>query len=191
MTSHWRVSVGGLPDNTPMDHTYRVTASNMLSAFISAIKSLQSNKILMREVRWYDIPDTAPHKPVYIETIIPTLWGGSSTSALAWQTACSVTFRTDQRRKWGRFYIPGLSTGILDAAGRLTTANVDTICTAAAALTQRNNSPGTGKPCLCVWSRVDGTHHDPQYVEVDDVPDVIRSRRAKHPNYKKILPASP
>jgi hypothetical protein len=103
--------------------------------------------------------------------------------------ACSVTIRTDQRRHWGRFYLPSLGQAVLDSTtGRISTAFADQVAAAAVLLTDRSNT-SLGHPTLTVWSRTGGTHHDPQSVAVDDVPDVIRSRRFKKPIYKKILAA--
>jgi hypothetical protein len=37
---------------------------------------------------------------------------------------------------------------------------------------------------LTVWSRVGWTHHDPQTIQVDNIADVIRSRRFSTPTYR-------
>jgi hypothetical protein len=100
-----------------------------------------------------------------------------------------VTFKTDNRKTWGRFYIPGYTTTAMDGThhGAISTTYVDELCTAAKALTDRSG-PGN-HPTLCVWSNKGRTHHDPQQVQVDDVWDIQRRRRFKHATYKKVLTA--
>jgi hypothetical protein len=189
-TCHVRETLALQPDNTPMDHASRLAWNTKIQTFLTAVATAISNKYRWRSCRYYDVPDAAPHKPVFIEEILaPASFTMGATQTNASQISCSVTFRTDTRRQWGRFYLPGLSQAFLvDTTGRIGSSQVDTICNAARALTDRSNT-SLAHPTLTVWSKVQGTRHDPQYVEVDDVPDVIRSRRLNFPVYKKIVAA--
>jgi hypothetical protein len=102
------------------------------------------------------------------------------------QNALSVTWKTDQRKTWGRFYVPGLATNVLDTNGRVSTAWADSVVALAAPLASRS---GTGA-CLVVFSHKEWTHHDPQQVQCDDVSDVIRRRRFSSVHYRALATIS-
>lgn len=190
ITSHWRHYAAASPDaiGADFDHAERVDASSKLTDFWNAIKSLVSNKYLLSEYRWYEIPDAAPHHPVFKEIITPTVSSGTSSSGpLPPQVSCSVTFKTAVRKNWGRFYVPGLSGAQLDGTGGYFTSEAcDTIATNA---NDKLCHAGviTNGVRLTVWSPTEGTFHDPQKVQVDNVPDVIRRRRHNVTTYKKIV----
>lgn len=193
ITSCWRETLAFQPDNVPMDHAARLAVQAKLDTFFTTVRSYITNAHHLVEYRFYDIPDAAPHKPVFIEAIptalVSTARFGSSTQVMPFQVACSITFRTDKRRQWGRFYVPGIGANAMDTTNyQYSTGMVDGMANAAKALTDRSNT-SLGHPTLTVWSRVQGTHHDPQYVECDSVPDVIRSRRASITQYKRIYAA--
>lgn len=94
-------------------------------------------------------------------------------SLLPPQVACAVTEETDIRRRWGRFYLPFLSQGIINAAGRIQSSTCTTIGAAAVTLLDTIEDE---------WRHVTVSSLTPNllatnFVRVDDVPDVIRSRR--------------
>lgn len=175
MTMHWRAAqVAGPDDGTPMNGTDRDIATQKIINFINSIATFISNKYEFKEVRWYDVrTDSLPVGPP-LQVGPLGIKGASANSALPPQVACSVTFKTALRKNWGRFYIPGIQSGELAPQGYFLTPMLAQIADAAAALTDRG---GTVQQTLTVWSPTEKTHHDPQIVQVDDVPDVIRSRR--------------
>lgn len=113
----------------------------------------------------------------------------SSTTALPPQCAASVTEKTSARKHWGRFYIPMQASGSTDATGLLGSATVTSI---AAAVVTFYNSCRSSSLVPVVWSiqkparpkRPSGTlpaqpakAYEITSVQVDDIVDIIRSRR--------------
>jgi len=175
MTMHWRHATPGLPDDdADMNGTNRDIATQKIINFLNSVMTFISNKYVAKEVRWYDVrKDALPVGPP-LQVGPLGIAGTSANSALPPQVACSVTFKTAVRKNWGRFYLPGIQSGELAPQGYFLTPMLAQIADAARALTDRG---GTVSETLCVWSPTEKTHHDPQLVMVDDVPDVIRSRR--------------
>lgn len=186
MTCHWRGAVVGLPDDlADMDAGRRANARDKIVTFLNAIKPYCNTRIKWRHLYWYEagLPPGTPSPRIDEHSITVD---GTGSAPIPPQISCSVTFRTAVRKNWGRFYIPGMALSTLGPNGEYTNATVDAICVAAAVLTNRG---GSQTETLTVWSPTEGTHHDPQQVEVDDVPDVIRSRRFSSTLYKKIVAA--
>jgi hypothetical protein len=178
VTMHCRGVTSGLPDDLfPMDNTARADFKSKLDFFWGGVSNLISNKLSLVAYKSYDMPSTPGLLGPPVQTLTPGAMTFSSSAPAPAQVAMSVTWITDARKTWGRFYIPGPLAGNWDNAGRITIANCSTIANAAKGLAKRSSSGAT----LTVWSRTHWTHHDPQYVQVDDVPDVIRSRRLSSP----------
>jgi len=183
-TLHWGGAGAG-----PMDGPARITATNAIKAFWSACAPFLHNTHKLREVKWYDLSNTAPHKTTFIESIktgtAPGTPGSSGGLFLPPQVAVSVTLKTNLRKHWGRFYLPGLTGTQLDDNGHrgaLLPATCDAIAAAAATLCQQTNGP-----TVIVWSQTAGSATFIDHVQVDDVIDVIRRRRMKVATYKKAL----
>ena len=183
ITNHWRHMVPASPDTVDMDHGDRDTATTALKTMWTALQAYAHAGVKFKAVRWYQVPDAAPHKPVFLEEIAFTPIPGTGGSCAPPQNAVSVTFKTDQRKTWGRFYLPCNSNGIYNTDGTIKNAIVDAINAAVLPLTDRGGV--VAKPTLTVWSRVGGTHHDPQFVQVDNNPDIVRRRRFSLTTYKK------
>lgn len=181
VTMHCRGVVSGLPDSlNPMDDTNRDNFAGKLDTWFNAIKTYFDSAYVLTAYKFYALPATSTDpmgSPA--KTYARSLQGASSSGNMPTQAATSVTFITDKRRTWGRFYLPGIRNTNLSGF-RWNSAMCDAICTATKALTSRS---ATGA-CLTVWSRAEWTHHDPQYVQVDNVPDVIRSRRLSTTTYR-------
>ena len=115
--------------------------------------------------------------------------GTNSTAALPYQTALSVTFRTAARKHWGRCYIPGLAQPDLAVGnGRFSSA---TTAAVANAFAEFASDLGANDFFLMVPS----TQNDSKYATslqsvkelvVDDIPDVIRSRRPKQASIRSV-----
>jgi hypothetical protein len=183
-TMHWGGAGAG-----PMDGAARTTATNAIKTFWTACAGFIHNTHVLREVKWYDLSNTAPHKTSFIETIktgaAPGTPGTSGGLFLPPQVACSVTLKTNLRKHWGRFYLPGFTGTQLDDnahRGAWKPATVDAIAAAAATLCQQANGP-----TVIVWSQTAGSATFIDHVQVDDVADVIRRRRMKIATYKKAL----
>jgi hypothetical protein len=107
------------------------------------------------------------------------------TGSSAPQTSSTVTEVTPSRRHWGRMYSPGLDAGSILASGRLSATTVDGIVNTISAryedLMQWQLFP------VVPTTRVDGvakrTLQAVTGIKVDDVLDVQRRRRFKHPTH--------
>lgn len=185
MTMHWRAYEAGLPDAPfDMDDGRRAEAEGKLNVFLTAIKGQITSKIQTREIRWYKATalGEAPGPAVRVHPQVVV--GTGANSPCPPQISSTITWRTALRKNWGRFYVPGIDSSKLSPTGRWLSTFVDLMQAAAVPLADRS-SP-TGSTTLCVWSPTENTHHDPQTCEVDDIPDVIRSRRFTMPVYKKV-----
>jgi hypothetical protein len=174
VTMHIRPKLALLPDDTiPMTDTLRDDFKAKLDTFWTGVTAFMHTSHVVKQYRMYDIPSTrgllgAPKKVYTVN--IP---GASSAGPLPTQVACSVTWKTAQRKTWGRFYLPGFVQTKVNTSARFSSGDCTSLANLAAPLASRS---GTGA-CLTVFSTKEWTHHDPQTVQVDDVPDVIRRRR--------------
>jgi hypothetical protein len=186
MTCHIREVVAGAPDVIPITDQGRTDFVNNVSSWWAAIEGHISSNVVFRELRFYDVPsspgvDMGP--PVKVQPFGAP--GTSVSNSMPPQCAISVTLKTDKRRTWGRMYLPNVTFPMLDSKGRLVQTVATELCTAWHFLTTR---AGTGA-ALCVFSRKEWTHHDPQQIQVDDIVDVIRSRRYSAAHFRQTLSA--
>jgi hypothetical protein len=133
------------------------------------------------EMRFYDLPSSpgVDMGPPVMVTPINELGTGTD-AACPPQVSVSVTWKTDARKTWGRFYLPHPNVQVLTGAGSLAPAIADQLAAQAATLADR----GGAGAALTVFSRKQWTHHDPQSVQVDDLMDVIRKRRYSKPHHR-------
>lgn len=181
MTMHIRKTLDNFEDFADMDDQARDHFVGQTASWWTSVRPSITQYITFRELRFYDVPDLpgAPMgDPVRVQ---PVGTAGSATSgALPPQISLSVTFITDTRLWWGRFYIPGISRGTCSDHGRVDPTVCNSIATATSLLTNRSGTGGS----LVVFSRKHWTHKDPTTVQVDDIYDVIRRRRFSLPNVR-------
>lgn len=175
ITQHWRGAEADVPDSIiDMDETRRSSAVDKIMAMLNGIQNRITNKLALREIRWYD---TAPlgQGPGPAVAVYPRTFSGTAVdSALPPQVALSITWRTDLRKNWGRYYLPGFCSPSLTPTGRCLSSVLDQVEAATSPLADRGS---TVEETLTVWSPTEQTHHDPQTLQIDDIFDVIRSRR--------------
>jgi len=166
-----------------------------------------SNSHILKEIRWYvrrfnpALPvgqpsstlDPATGKPyARFENTGPparvhpvNVSGSSVATPLPYQAATSITFRTPVPKHWGRIYLPGMHSADLNAsapgAGRLANNVVTPIADSTASLVQElaNKHFQLVVPTTQVDSKFHVALQMVNQVVVDDIPDVIRRRRAK------------
>lgn len=161
----------------------KATVEGLLNTWWTAAKALTPSHWTLREYRWHDFTEswTKPG-PATRVTAVGSVATGSSTNAVPDQVATSMTFKTSSRIHWGRCYLPGLITSSYTSTGRISTATVDAL--AAALRTALVGADSAG-----ITPVVPSTSHRANLaissIQVDDTPDVIRSRRAKRPSYRK------
>lgn len=102
------------------------------------------------------------------------------------QVACSITEMTEVRRRWGRFYIPFLSRNFVDN-GRVSSTFLPPIVNAAADLLSHADADWTP----VVYGSGTPSALPVQAVRVDDVPDIIRSRRWSSTGVRQTVDVTP
>lgn len=188
ITMHWRGAAPLEPDNSAeMDEPQRTNATSKISAFLTSLAALFPQEVTWESVVWYETFADGSNSGGRVQEEALGIQGTAVGGSLPPQVATSVSFRTAVRKNWGRFYLPTLATSAMQHDGRLTHAWADAIALSAA---QELCDRGTNvTETLTVWSPTEKTHHDPQKVVVDDVLDIIRSRRFSATNYRAILDA--
>lgn len=177
-TCHIRKHIAFAPDVGPITDTERDDFTAKVSTWHNAIKSYIVNKVKLVELRYYDVPSSPGEDmggPKKIATL--NLLGTSGSVPMAPQVACSVTFKTAERKHWGRFYLPGFSSATLSSLGRWDSVVAQAVATASAGLCSRS---GTGAN-LTVFSKTLWDDVEVSQVQVDDIADVIRRRRYSAP----------
>lgn len=199
-TFHLLNVTDGAPDDswTPTDYA---GAESIFLALWDSLHYLYPTSVILHEIEWRaDGPDFKPFGSSLAPTlrITPlTLDGSDSTheQRLPPQTAMSVTERTDAhftaygvgvpgrtpgtgrtqvRNRWGRFYLPAPQAYYLDNVGRWRTDIIADVCTS---VQQAYNELKSNGFFPVVYSPTTGHAYDVTEVAVDDITDVIRSRR--------------
>jgi hypothetical protein len=193
-THHFAKVASGSVVNAWVEADFTAAESALL-AFWNAIKANWPNEISYKQVRWYKVvPGTAANGPP-VRVIDPNIVGGSAGGApLSPQTAISFTEKTTDAKAWGRFYLPPpiaatlnpdtsrLNTAIqglwADEADTMyqafLTAGIPAVVFSSAKPSRPTASGGTLPASVARALTVD-------QVQVDDLTDVIRSRRWNEP----------
>jgi hypothetical protein len=175
---------GGDPDDTWTDTDFS-DLEGYLSTWFTAVAGRMHTSHTFQEIRWYRI-GTGVTPPNPAERVTAMGAGGTaSSSMLPPQNAASITLKTARRKQWGRTYFPGLTSSSHTSAGQLGTGTVDDLAAATDALAV---SAKTKQFYLGVVSDVAGSFFAAEQVQVDDVSDIIRSRRWRNKTYVKVLP---
>lgn len=170
-----------------------VEASLSGAFFTSGIGSYLTNQWTLSEYQWRnygaDYPrDKNDHvKPGPIWRITPkALVGLSAGTRMPDQVSATVTYRTASREHWGRSYLGGIpATAMETTSGKFSTAFCDTISEAFKQLFLTME----GFPAITrvwIWSPKHRGAMSIREIAVDNVPDVIRSRRAKFATYRSV-----
>ena len=156
------------------------TVEAKFDAFFAAVKTALGKNVMLAGYRWSpwknDFSGTEPS----IRYVTRNVNIGNTVGGLtAPQVACAVTEETAIRRRWGRFYLPWPETSGI-SNGRFTSGICSQIGAAAVDLLETVESE---------WQHVTVSSLTPhilptEYVRVDDVPDVIRSRRWASSTYR-------
>ena len=164
-----------------------------INAFWTLVSGSITQYVTLREARFYEVPEGGPFPirdprghmgdPVKIAAINRP--GTNTSGAMPPQVACSVTFKTAHRLRWGRFYLPHPARNTVGDKGALNADVADAFLQGAHALTGRG---GSGC-CLTVFSHKYWNHEDPETIQIDDVLDVVRRRRYSRPTARWTLPA--
>lgn len=206
-TFHFMKLVGGNPDDDWTDSNF-LRVEQLFDAAWGALQGRYCPGVTLREYRWYEAgPDieaalggqgrTGPPRRVVARSV-----PGSSSSQVAAppQVAISITEKTNAANAWGRFYLPNpaATTDTFTESGRIEPAFQVLLATAfesmydtlrqeslpvvvySQAKAQRPSAGGGTLPAIGARAlTVD-------QLQVDDIPDVIRSRRYNTPLLREL-----
>jgi hypothetical protein len=171
---------GGAPDDTWIDSDYSKLEAQ-INAWFNGISDHVSQEAAWVTVKWYRV-GTGLFPPNPAVRVTPVAGAGTSASTvLPPQVAMSITFKTARRPQWGRMYLPSLTTNSLGTHGSFSAAACDQIGAATDGLVKAAKGDDMH---LGVLSKVAGSFFTVEQLQVDDVADVIRSRRWKNTTHR-------
>lgn len=153
-----------------------------LNAFWTARKGFTSTQFTLREFRWYDYsPMSSRPGPVDKITAVGTA-GTSANSRLPDQLSMNSTYKSCSRKHWGRSYWPMAVLGAVDTTyGRISNAETTRLHDDLAPVFQDSGSSGLVCPVVVsiAYKAVLGVKE----LQVDNIWDVVRRRRAKNATF--------
>ena len=175
----------GVPDDTwtPTDYS---TLEGYLSTMFTTLKPFYNSGTRVFTYIWHRVGTGVP-KPNAAERVMvlgTPIAGSASPVGTVPQVGCSITFRTAVRRSWGRTYLPMVASAA-ETDGTWRSLDVDSICTAVHTMV---GAAASSDFHLVVVSGPLSSSLNVEQIEVDDNPDIIRRRRWKTSNYRKLLP---
>lgn len=167
---------GGNPDDTWVDADF-TTLEGHLDTFWGVCKAYAPAYTTLDQLRWYRIGLGVghPNPPV---RITDRNVSGTGTGSSMPQQAVSVTEKTPVRRAWGRMYLPLNTYSMFDTSGRIASSVSGTIAAAAGTL---YSAAAAAEYVPVVYSRKRSKTFSVESIQVDDLADVIRSRRWANP----------
>lgn len=178
MTSHidWCSAVGGIA--VPLSSAERSSIETALATFKTSMNGYVTSQYTLDSYRWYDYnPITTRPGPADKITLIGSAYTQAS-ARNADQLAATSTYKTASRKHWGRSYWPIASVPNVDTTyGRLASATMSGFGAILRTLLITTGSSGQVNPVV-----VSLQYHAVMGIKelaVDNVLDVIRSRRAK------------
>ena len=184
-TSHDFLNLSsGEPDDTLTDADF-TTLEALLDNFFNTLKPQRASSTAITAYRWYRVgPGIVPPNPAVRVTIRNN--AGSVGAMAPPQLAISVTEKTPIRREWGRFYLPSITESSIDTStGRISGTVVASIAQAAGDL---YSGASAGEFPAVVYSPTRQKAYTVEQVQVDDLFDVIRSRRWDKPTLRVVKP---
>lgn len=164
-------------DNTWDDEDF-LAVEEAFSEFYDDITALLNDEVRVVEARWYkfgpSINPTAedPQPAVRVQTVNDSMTGAGA--PLPPQIAISVTEKTPVRKRWGRFYLPYIDSTVISGAGTIGGTPCATI---ADAVEECYQTCFDAELVPVVWSPTVKRAYSVTEVQVDNIFDVIRSRR--------------
>jgi hypothetical protein len=210
MTFHFIKSAGGTP-GTYVDSTDLPAVETAVGTYWTSIKPQYHSMYHSDMFRWYKdgpafyslngdgtayVPNGS--NPAIRVTDVDVPGTNAASNQLPPQVAFTITEKTSSRRHWGRYYLPAMNSSLLDANGRVSSANVTArlaeavtfynSCRAASMVPvvfciQKPSRPTAGGGTLPVQAAV---AYEVLSLQMDDLADVIRSRRWDTPTIRSV-----
>src|SRR3982751_523264 len=171
----WVNYTDGQPDDTWTGADFDIAETN-LQVFWGNIKEHFPEELVLSQIRWYRKgPGATPPEPAVrvLELSVP---GTSNGPLLPQQVACTLSMRTGLRKRWGRSYLPAMTTPQLGTAGHWDQPVVDDIGQNLSTLI--GNMAGSDF-MAAVYSPTMQRAYAVEHIQVDSIPDIIRRRRSK------------
>ena len=155
-----------------------------LDTWWTAIKGFISSDLVLKEYTWHEFKEGAQKPGPAIRTTLKSVPGTNGGFRAPDQDAVTASLRTSSRRHWGRIFLPGLTVNACSLGGFISQSSVvDPFAAAMNALwTSYHSSPGI---LLGVSSIKFQAFLTLDSLVVDNIWDVQRRRRLKHPTYEK------
>lgn len=171
---------------TVLTPTDMASVETGLNTWWTAVKPVVSSDLVLAQYAWHQYVEGATRPGPAVRTTPVNVAGTNGGFRMSDQTAVTVTFRTCSRKHWGRTYQPGLTVNFMSTGGYLNNSTcVDLLAGAYNTLWTGFNGSSTGI-CLGVGSVKYAGFLRLSNLVVDNIPDVQRRRRLKHPTYEKI-----
>lgn len=184
---------GGGNDPT-WDNAQVLDVIGVLNPMFSALAAYTDNNATIVENRVYlkKFKELGPGfadmgDPIWVQPL--SIAGGSSSEpSLPYQVAASVTEKTALRKHWGRFYLPNPAHTQLSGFGRWQPSYCDAI---AGIVGDAYELLADDNYVVVVPSSATRTLFTVTAIQVDDIPDVQRRRRARDTAYRALAPIIP
>lgn len=170
----------------------KTTAETALLQLWTDLKPYVATNVTLKELQWRDWRMSGPRDkngilklyPLNRLTPVGTVGTDAGNNRLPDQVAATVTYETASRHHWGRSYVPAACVNQVSAYGRVMTAEVDAL--ALAFRTAFNTLNGLGAATTpVVLSQKYRAFLNINKLQVDNVFDIQRRRRAKFGDYRK------
>lgn len=210
ITFHFLKTSAGAP-GTWVDGTDLAAVESAANTYFSTWAAMNPSFFHSDQYRWYkdgpafwELNDAGtayvpiPGNPAIRVTEVDTAGSQGGTTSSPPQVACAVTEKTSRRANWGRYYLPIMSPAVTTIEGRLTTAQCDSLVAGAVTF---YNACRAANVTPVVWSipkperttkgggtlpAQPGTAFEVLSIQVDNIFDIIRSRRYAGPTYRKV-----
>ncbi len=193
-THHFIKIAGGTPSATWVEADF-TAAEARLAAFVTIYKAFFGIKLKYKQVRWYKAGPSISPPQAPVRIIDPNVAGTyvATSEQMPPQMAISVTEKSSDPKSWGRFYLPAGAHVNVDGNGRVDTALLTEFADGLDTMYQGFITDGTpavvysaakparptaaGGTLAATSARALGVTQ----IQVDDLFDVIRSRRWNEP----------
>jgi hypothetical protein len=188
---------GGHLDDAWVTGDY-TTAETALTAFLTSTANVNPSHIQVVGWNWYvrsfnpytESKPFAPHgPPVRVQTVSMS---GTGTGRVPAQCAISVTEKTAMPHHWGRFFLPAAAATDYGSDGRVDSSVRSEIANAAATMYSAWSHAGLVPVVASTQTNKTPTRQllTVDHITVDDVPDVIRTRRLHGVSSRTTVPIS-
>lgn len=193
VTSIWVAKVvgGGLFTKIPVAEFSAMETK--LDTFVTAAMARVHPTWICVEYAWHQYDASLPRDETgkgqkagpAARVVVKNIPGASAGTRIPDQNANTITLRTVSRRHWGRSYWPPFTADqYVGATGRPGSTAVDVLANAFNTLHDGWQTDGYQ---IGTWSQFRWAFLTPKQIESDDSPDIIRRRRPKQTNYRKII----